>query len=138
MKTDKVKTQFFDSRNKQELLIYIVGFFIVNSILFLLCEVAGLGNIVLLSASIISIGDAIYYGLLWKELKKSMRIGLSIFFLCIGLAGFILYKNAPQANNPSGIFTSSNILAQTFGLFVVATTLIFIYKHKTPSFWNWV
>jgi inner membrane protein involved in colicin E2 resistance len=126
MKSNVSKEQSSKIRGKWDFLLIVIGYLFIYIGIVFLGEITGY-RIVLLLASVVSVGNAIYYGLILKDLKKLLRLGLSIFFFLISLAGFMLYILLPQADES---------LLLGFGHFVGILTFMFIYKHKTPRFWN--
>ena len=133
MKSNVSSTQSSESPNRRDIVVFSVALFGSFLIPTLLCEM-GLHSLVLLSALAISIGNAIYYGIVWKGLQKSFRIGLAILFSIVALIGVMLYRSFLHTDKVSQL----DFPVELFGGFVVMLTVVFIYKHQTPSFWNWV
>ena len=130
MKSDTTKTQSYKIHGKDVFFYFIplIGYLFIGSIFFLWEHIAELPGIVLLYTSLVSIGNAVYYGLIWKDLNKTARRSLFVFFFLIGLAGLLLYIFSPLTAKSWELF---------FTVFIGSITCLFIYKHKNPSFWSW-
>ncbi len=136
MKSNTPEIERKDNHSKRDFVVILAGWVIISLSTYVLCVVMKLYNVVLLTTSVIGILNAIYYGIIRKDLKRSLRLGFAIFFLGIGFVGFLLYRLSLQGDKVPQLGMA--FLAQFFVLFVLAITFVFIYKHRTLSFWNWV
>ncbi len=123
MKSEISKLESSKTRKKWDIRLSAAIYAFIIAMLLLSEYTMGLYGIVFLLASVISIGNAIYYGVVWKDLQKTERQGSFIFFSLLGVAGVMFYKFLPKNNSALEFF---------FGLYVGITTLGFMYKYK-----NW-